>query len=161
MVRVEAPEGFSVLMPKTPDVQRKSVPLMGLGEVHTVTMSATTNGALYSVTRAEYPEAAAKQMVPSKLLDDVRAGIVNEIKGTVSKQQDEQLLGYPGESFAMTEGNRRIRARSAVVGNQVFSLIVVYVEGAPQRADEFLDSLALGPVGERPSWRKWQPRSAA
>lgn len=145
-VKVEAAEGFSVMMPKEPEVQRRSVPLKKSGTVQTVTMSATLDGVIYSVTRAEYPDVVVKKKGAQKMLSDVREGLAAQLKGTVSDEKDAPLQGYPGQTFTIAGANNMVQARSAVVANQVYSLVVVYTGQAPERASEFLGSTELATV---------------
>lgn len=142
-VKVEAAEGFSVMMPKDPEVQRRSVPLKKSGTVQTVTMSATLDGVIYSVTRAEYPEVVVKKKGTQKMLSDVREGLAAQLKGTVSDEKDAPLQGYPGQTFTIAGASNIVQARSAIVGHQVYSLVVVYTGQAPERASEFLGSIEL------------------
>lgn len=142
-VKVEATEGFSVMMPPEPEVQRRSVPLKKSGTVQTVTMSATLDGVIYSVTRADYPDVVVKKKGTQKMLSDVRDGLAAQLEGTVSDEKDAPLQGYPGQTFTIAGASNMVQARSAVVGGQVYSLVVVYTGQAPERASEFLDSIEL------------------
>jgi len=141
-VKYEAAEGFSVSMPKDPQVQRGSVTLKK-GSVSTLTVTANVEGVIYSVTRAEYPEAVAKKAGPKKLLTQTREDLAKAAKGTVSDEKELELAGHPGETFSIAGAANMIKARSAVVKNQLFSLIVVYAGKQPEKADEFLNSIEV------------------
>jgi hypothetical protein len=130
-------------MPKEPQVQRRSVPLKKSGIVQTVTMSSTLDGVIFSVTRADYPDAVVKRKGAQKMLSDVRDGLAAQLKGTVSDEKDAELLGHPGQTFTIAGTSNMVQARSALVENQVYSLIVVYTGKSPAGASEFLGSIEL------------------
>jgi hypothetical protein len=129
-------------MPKDPQVQRGEVKLKK-GSVATLTVTSNVDGVIYSVTRAEYPEAVAKKAGPKKLLTETREGLAKGLKGTVTDEKDLELAGHPGETFGVAGAANMVRARSAIVKNQLFSLIVVYAGKVPEKADEFLNSIEL------------------
>jgi hypothetical protein len=140
--KAEATEGFAVSMPKDPQVQRNSVELKK-GKVMTVSLSSNVEGVIYSVTRAEYPEAIVKKAGTKKMLTEAREGLAKQLKGTVSDEKEALLAGHPGETFTVAGTSNMVRARSAIVANQLFSLIVVYTGKVPDKADEFLNSIEL------------------
>ncbi len=141
-VKAEVPEGFSVMMPKEPQVQRNSVPIKA-GNVSTVAMSSNVDGVIYSVTRAEYPESIVKKAGAKKMLGEVRSGLATQLKGTVSDEADAELSGHPGQTFNVAGASNMVRARSAIVANQLYTLVVVYTGKLPEKAEEFLTSLEL------------------
>ena len=143
LVKVELTEGFTVLMPKDSKVQRKALALKKGGTIQTVTAEGLLDGVLYSVTRAEFPEAVAKKRGVTKMLSEVRDGLAAQLKGAVSEEKDVELLGHPGQSFAVAGANNLALVRSAVVENQVYSLIVVYSGKVPDQAATFLGSIEL------------------
>ena len=101
------------------------------------------DGVIYSVTRAEYPEAMAKKSGSKKLLNEAREGLAKALAGAASDEKDQDLSGHPGETFTIAGAKNMVRARSAVVKNQLFNLIVVYTGKVPEKADEFLNSIEL------------------
>lgn len=143
LIKVDVTEGFSVLLPKDPQVQRRAVPLKKSGTVQTVTLSASLDGALYSVTRADYPAAVVAKKGATKMLGEVKAGLAAQLKGTVGEEKDSPLVGHPGQSFSIASATNIVQARSAVVGNQVFSLIVVHTGPPPALTATFLNSIEL------------------
>lgn len=144
--RLDATEGFSVMLPKDAAVQRKAVPLNKTGtlQAQIVTISANLDGVLYSVTRVDYPETMATKRGPEKMLKEVREGLAAQLKGTVRDQRPVTLAGHPGEEFTVVGATNTIKARSAAVANQVYSLIAVSAGAAEApRSAEFLGSLEL------------------
>jgi hypothetical protein len=120
-VRADATEGFSVLLPKDPQVQRNTVPLKA-GNVTTVALFSNVDGAIYSASRSDYPEAIVKKKGAKRMLGEVLTGLSNQFKGPVSDELDAELAGHPG---------------------QTFTVAVVYTGKVPEKADEFFSSLEL------------------
>ncbi len=143
-VKVEATEGFSVMMPKDPQEQRNSVALpRNAGTVSNASLTSSVDGVVYSVTRSEYPAPFLKKVGAKKMLSEVRGGLAGQLKGTVVDEKDLDLAGHPGQTFAVTGGAKLVRARSALVGGQLFTMVVIYSGNVPEKADEFLSSLTL------------------
>jgi hypothetical protein len=143
-VKVEATEGFSVMMPKDPQEQRNSVALpKNAGTVNNASLTSSVDGVVYSVTRSEYPAPFIKKIGAKKMLGEVRSGLSGQLKGTVSDEKDVELSGHPGQTFTVAGAAKMVRARSALVGGQLFTMVVIYSGNVPEKADEFLNSLAL------------------
>lgn len=143
-VKVEATEGFSVMMPKDPQEQRNSMALpKNAGTLNNATLTSTVDGVVYSVTRSEYPAPFIKKIGAKKMLGEVRNGLSNSLKGTISDEKDQELAGHPGQSFTVAGAAKMVRARSALVAGQLFTLVVIYSGNVPEKADEFLNSIEL------------------
>jgi hypothetical protein len=141
---VNADEGFSVKMPGQPQVQRQKVTIPA-GEVATAAYSLQTpEGVIYSVSIADYPEKVVAARPPEAFLNEGRDGLTNQLKGTVSNEQEVTVDGYPGKSYTVSSPNGEVRARNYLVGPRLYTMLVLYNPsiGAPG-ADEFLGSLAL------------------
>ena len=141
---VNAEEGFSVKMPGQPQVQRQKVTIPA-GEVATAAYSLQTpEGVIYSVSIADYPEKVVAARPPEAFLNEGRDGLTNQLKGTVSNEQEVTVDGYPGKSYTVSSPNGEVRARNYLVGPRLYTLLVLYNPsiGAPG-ADDFLGSLAL------------------
>lgn len=147
-VKAVATEGFSVMMPADPQVQRNEVALKK-GKVVTVTMTSTVDNVVYSVTRAEYPESMVKKAGPAKMLAEVRSGLGKQLGGTASDEQDVELAGNPGQIFVVAGSAKMLKARSVLAGSQLYTLLVLYSGKLPVKADEFLGSLVLAPPGPK------------
>jgi hypothetical protein len=142
LVRVELPEGFSVLFPVEPQVQRSSSADKN-GTVSTVAFTTNVNGVVFAVTRSDYPEASAAKWGPKKMLASARNILASQAKGKVEEQKDLELAGHPGQLFTVVGQDRMVKGRSAIVQNQLYTLVVVYNGATPESADAFLTSLSL------------------
>ncbi|MFP2909804.1 hypothetical protein ACLESD_33115 [Pyxidicoccus sp. 3LFB2] len=143
-VAVNADEGFSVKMPGQPQVQRQKVTIPA-GEVATAAYSLQTpEGVIYSVSIADYPEKVVAARPPEAFLNEGRDGLTNQLKGTVSNEQEVTVDGYPGKSYTVSSPNGEVKARNYLVGPRLYTMLVLFNPsiGAPG-ADEFLGSLAL------------------
>jgi hypothetical protein len=142
LTRYGVPEGFSVLFPVEPQVQRNSV-ADKLGTYQAVRFDTNVNGVVFVVSRLEYPEAAFTKLGPKKILAQGRNGIASQVKGKPTDEQDLELDGFPGQTFSVVGQDRLIRARTVVVKNQLYTLVVVYTGPTPEKAEAFLGSLEL------------------
>ncbi|MCP3100668.1 hypothetical protein LZ198_17500 [Myxococcus sp. K15C18031901] len=143
-VPVSAEEGFSVKMPGQPQVQRQKVNIPA-GEVSTAAYSLQTpEGVIYSVSIADYPEKVVASRPAEAFLNEGRDGLTNQLKGTVSNEQELTLDGYPGKSYTVSSPNGEVRARNYLVGPRLYTMLVLFNPsiGAPG-AEEFLGSLQL------------------
>lgn len=141
---VSAEEGFNVKMPGQPQVQRQKVNIPA-GEVSTAAYSLQTpEGVIYSVSIADYPEKVVASRPPEAFLNEGRDGLTNQLKGTVSNEQELTLDGYPGKSYTVSSPNGEVRARNYLVGPRLYTMLVLFNPsiGAPA-ADGFLGSLQL------------------
>lgn len=141
---LNAEEGFSVKMPGQPQVQRQKVTIPA-GEVATAAYSLQTpEGVIYSVSIADYPEKVVAARPPEAFLNEGRDGLTNQLKGTVSNEEEVTVDGYPGKSYTVSSPNGEVRARNYLVGPRLYTMLVLYNPsiGAPG-ADDFLGSLAL------------------
>jgi hypothetical protein len=142
MKRYAIPEGFSVLFPVEPQVQRNAVEDK-LGTYNAVRFDTNVNGVVFVVSRLDYPEAAFTKLGPKKILAQGRNGIASQVKGKPADEKDLELDGFPGQTFSVVGQDRLIKARSVVVKNQLYTLVVVYTGATPEKADAFLGSLEL------------------
>jgi hypothetical protein len=136
-------EGFTVLFPGQVEPQRNSVDIKG-GKVTTASWVTEVEGIRYSVSTTDYPEKVIAAYKPQNFLNEIKNGIVNQIKGTVSTEQELALQDYPGKAFTISSAAGEVKSRVYLVGPRLYTLLVVYNPsiGAP-RAEEFLGSLAL------------------
>jgi hypothetical protein len=142
--KIEAPEGFTVMFPGSPEPQRGEVAIPG-GKVKTAAWTVNhPSGVLYSISTADYPEKIVAANPAAAFLNEGKNGLVNQLKGTVKSEEEITLQGYPGKSFTVSSDNGEVRARNFLVGPRLYTLLVLYNPsiGAPE-ADQFLTSLAL------------------
>jgi hypothetical protein len=141
---VNAEEGFSVKMPGQPQVQRQKVTIPA-GDVATAAYSLQTpEGVIFSVSIADYPEKVVAARPAEAFLNEGRDGLTNQLKGTVSNEQEVTVDGYPGKSYTVSSPNGEVKARNYLVGPRLYTMLVLYNPsiGAPG-SDDFLGSLAL------------------
>jgi hypothetical protein len=144
LTTVNAEEGFSVKMPGQPQVQRQKVTIPA-GEVATAAYSLQTpEGVIFSVSTADYPEKVVAARPAEAFLNEGRDGLNNQLKGTISNEQEITIDGYPGKSYTVSSPNGEVKARNYLVGPRLYTMLVLYNPsiGAPG-ADDFLGSLAL------------------
>ncbi|MBF5041773.1 hypothetical protein FGE12_05175 [Aggregicoccus sp. 17bor-14] len=144
LVELAAPEGFKVQMPANPQVNHNKTPTAA-GEVTVGSWSTQTDGVVYSVSTADYPESVIASISPAAFLNGVRDGVVKQLKGGTLKSEEEVTLdGYPGKSFVAESNQGEAKVRTYLVGPRLYTLVTVYNPsvGAPQ-ADTFLGSLQL------------------
>ncbi|MFY0528273.1 hypothetical protein ACN28I_35640 [Archangium gephyra] len=142
--KLEAPEGFTVMFPGTPEPQRGEVAIPG-GKVTTAAWTVShPSGVLYSISTADYPEKVVAANPAAAFLNEGKNGLVNQLKGTVKAEEDITLQGYAGKAFTVSSDAGEVRARNFLVGPRLYTLLVLYNPsiGAPE-ADQFLTSLAL------------------
>lgn len=144
LTTVNAEEGFSVKMPGQPQVQRQKVTIPA-GEVSTAAYSLQTpEGVIFSVSIADYPEKVVAARPAEAFLNEGRDGLTNQLKGTISNEQEVTVDGYPGKAYTVSSPNGEVKARNYLVGPRLYTMLVLYNPsiGAPG-ADDFLGSLAL------------------
>jgi hypothetical protein len=136
-------DGFTVLFPSQVEPQRNSMDIKG-GKVTTASWVTEVEGIRYSVSTTDYPEKVIAAYKPQNFLNEIKNGIVNQIKGTVSSEQEVTLQDYPGKAFTVSSSAGEVKSRVFLVGPRLYTLLVVYNPsiGAP-KADEFLGSLEL------------------
>jgi hypothetical protein len=143
MQKLSPEEGFTVLFPSQVEPQRNSVDIKG-GKVTTASWIAEVEGVRYSVSTTDYPEKIIAAYKPQNFLNEIKNGVVNQIKGTISSEQEITLQDYPGKAFTVSSAAGEVRSRVYLVGPRLYTMLVVYNPsiGAP-KADEFLGSLEL------------------
>lgn len=142
--RVGAEDGFTVMMPGEPQLTRSRVAIQG-GEVQVGTWKSSVEGALFSVSYADYPEPVIATKPPMALVNEGRDSVVASVKGTLLREQEVTLDGvYPGKAYVAESPSGEVRARHFLVGNRLYTLLALFNPsiGSPQ-ADAFLSSLAL------------------
>jgi hypothetical protein len=142
--QVTAEEGFHFRMPGEPQVQRNKVTISA-GDVTTAAWTLQSDeGVIYSIATADYPQKLVDARPDTVLLLEGRDGLTNQLKGTVKEERKIDLQGHPGRAFTVASDAGEVRARSYLVGNRLYTLLVLYNPsiGAPH-ADAFLGSLEL------------------
>ena len=144
LVELAPPEGFKVQMPPNPKVDHRKTPT-ATGEVSVGSWSTQTDGVIYSVSTADYPETVIASISPTAFLNGVRDGVMKQLQNGQLKSEEEVTLdGYPGKAFVAESAQGEAKVRTYLVGPRLYTLVTVYNPsvGAPQ-ADTFLGSLQL------------------
>ncbi|QPQ55913.1 hypothetical protein IC614_04850 [Allosphingosinicella flava] len=141
---VETGEGFAIRMPGQPEAMRNTVQISG-GEVKTASWTAPTgDGAIYSVSYADYPEKIVVANTPDQFMNEGRDGLANQLKGKIVSETAVTLGNHPGKAVAISSDAGEVKARFYWVGTRLYTLLVLYnaATGAPD-ADAFLGSIKL------------------
>lgn len=137
-------DGFTFKSPGTPQAQRSTVQ-MPKGQATTGTWRHTEGDVSYILTFVDYPQAMLAENPPQAFLNEAREGITNQVKGQLGDKREEPLQGFDGERFSVTaQAGNRVDARTAIVNNRLYTMLVVYNPAAPARGgEEFLTSLQV------------------
>jgi hypothetical protein len=143
---VTTEDGFSIALPAPapePTRQKATIPA---GDVNVAAWSQRdANGVLYSVSIADYPAQLVASARPEAFLAEGRNGVLSQLRNSQLKSEEPVTLqGYPGTSYTVSSDNGEVQARNFLVGNRLYTLLVVYnpAIGAPD-AQGFFDSLQL------------------
>ncbi len=142
LVAFEAPEGFSVLMPKDPKVKRtqQQTPM---GNLPTLQVVAEGSASQYSLIRIEFPPKMLSAIPEDSLLSGTVKGIAEQKKGTIVKETAAKIAGGKGEDFQIAEAKQMISGRVAMIGNSQYTLIVNHQGPLPAEATKFFESLSV------------------
>jgi len=129
------------LMPAEPRVTEQSLET-GAGKLVNNVFLALTQFAVFSVSYADIPPNTPKS---KSLLDSVRKGVLNGIKGTLISSSNISHKGYPGREFQALSDSGTYTARIFLVNARLYQLVVVAVPGKVPSADvhRFLNSFDL------------------
>lgn len=132
---------FSVLMPVAPQVSSKPVDTAAGQLINHVALAQTASSA-YAVSYADYPENSAD---PQEVLDSVRSGAINGIKGTLISGKNITHKGYPGREFQASTEGALYTSRIYLVNNRLYQMVVVVPATLAKPADisKFLTSFDL------------------
>lgn len=140
LARYDDGDGFSVLLPQQPYVSRTQRPYDRPEENSDITSATATtaDGVTYPVTRIAYSPDGI--LVPEKVLAGTKKSITNEVKGELAESAKAPLPQNQGELFTVANPQKIIRARTALVGKQLFTLFVAYSGNPPESATTCLNS---------------------
>lgn len=138
---------FRVKFPGKPKVDSKELG-SGPGGVQAIPVTTErvegSNGVVYAVTFADYPETFLGVKAKT-VLDGVRDGMKGK-DGFVKEDKDILLNGtVPGREFRIEAGKRVIRARVFLTGNRLYQVMITgdRQPADGKSADEFLKSFEL------------------
>ncbi|MBD0325596.1 MAG: hypothetical protein ICV68_04155 [Pyrinomonadaceae bacterium] len=132
---------FSVLMPVQPKVSSQPVDTAAGKLINNVVLSQTTTAA-YAVSYADYPQNNAD---PQTVLDSVRSGAINGIKGTLISGKNITHKGFPGREFQASTEGALYTSRIFLVNNRLYQMVVVAPANQSSATDvnKFLTSFDL------------------
>lgn len=132
---------FGVLMPAEPRVTEQGLEIGAEKLVNNVFL-ALTEFAVFGVSYADFPPNTSKS---KSLLDNVRKGVIDGIKGTLISSSNISHKGYPGREFQASSDNGLYTSRIFLVKARLYQLVIVAVPGKVSPADvhRFLDSFDL------------------
>jgi hypothetical protein len=135
--------GFNILMPVQPQVQEKQVDTAA-GKLTNHIFLAIKGQAAFALSYADYPANSAD---PQEVLNSVREGAINGIKGTLISSKDITHKGYPGREFKATTQGGVYSSRIYLVNTRLYQMVVVVpvAEAGASTADinRFLTSFDL------------------
>lgn len=134
---------FSVVMPTQPSPRDQPIDSAAGPTVNHVFMS-VKGSAAFAVSYADYPQ-ASDSADPQVVLDNVRQGALNGIKGTLVSSRRIMHKGYPGREFQASTKGALYTSRIYLVGNRLYQLVVVAPVGAlsDTEINRFLTSFDL------------------
>ena len=132
---------FGVLMPLEPRVTEQGLEIGGGKLVNNVFL-ALTQFAVFVVSYADFPPHTSKS---GALLDKVRKGVIDGIKGTLISGSNINHKGYRGREFQASSDSGVYTSRIFLVNARLYQLAVVAVPGkvAPEDVQRFLNSFDL------------------
>ncbi|MEZ4451880.1 MAG: hypothetical protein R3B09_20620 [Nannocystaceae bacterium] len=118
------------------------------GPIPTTTIAAEQRGAYYALAYSDYPVELVAESKLDNILDGARNGAVNNIGGTLLKEEQITFAGQKARAFeasASAEGMEvRLSARIFFVAPRLYVLLVVYPAGqVDAEAQRFFDSFEL------------------
>ena len=132
---------FGVLMPAEPRVTEQGLEI-GAGKLVNNVFLALTQFAVFSVSYADFPPKTSKS---KSLLDNVRKGVINGIKGTLISSSNISHKGHSGREFQASSDSGVYTSRIFLVNSRLYQLVVVAVPGKVSAEDvhRFLNSFDL------------------
>lgn len=132
---------FSILMPAEPNVQEQPVDTAAGKLINHISL-AQKGSAAFAISYADYPPNDAE---PQGVLDSVRDGAINGIKGTLVRGKNITHKTYPGREFQASTQGALYTSRIFLVKNRLYQMVVVAPVGQLTDAEvnRFLTSFDL------------------
>lgn len=132
---------FDVLMPAEPRVTEQGLEV-GAGKHVNNVFLALTQFAVFGVSYADFPPNTSKS---KSLLDKVRKGVIDGVKGKLITSSNISHKGYPGREFQASSDSGLYTSRIFLVNARLYQLVVVAVPGKVSAEDvhRFLNSFDL------------------
>lgn len=120
----DAPGRFSVLMPVHPEKSEHPVESEGGKLTHNIFMAKTAVGA-FALSYADYTNTSD----PQKVLERVRDGAINGIKGKLVSSKTVTHKGFPGLEFEASLEGALYTSRIYLVKARLYQMVVVAGQG--------------------------------
>lgn len=141
--------GFSVLMPGTPQYQKKPAPT-AVGELmlHNFAVSTNRGATAYIVSYTDYPAAVASQTSPEKMLVGARDGQLKNLQATATSDKEITVSGHPGRDVQFKNA-RGFTGRCKMVmvkgKHRLYQVLALTTNGSASAGDfaKFVDSFKL------------------
>jgi hypothetical protein len=131
---------FSILFPGQPTLKQQPVD-SAVGKLTNNILLASTGAAVFLASYADYPVVNDD---PQAVLDRVRDGAVNGVKGTLIKSTAITHKGFPGREFQASGEVMLATFRIYLVNNRLYQTVAVGPPGAvSEAAKDFLNSFDL------------------
>ncbi|HEX8494071.1 MAG TPA: hypothetical protein VF658_14590 [Pyrinomonadaceae bacterium] len=132
---------FSILMPSEPKVQEQPVDT-AVGKLINHIFLAQKGSAAFAISYADYPQNNAD---PQGVLDTVRDGAINGIKGTLVSGKNITHKTFPGREFQASTQGALYTSRIFLVNNRLYQMVVVAPVGhlTDAEVNRFLTSFDL------------------
>jgi hypothetical protein len=132
---------FSVHLPGQPKAQEQPVDTAA-GKLTNHVLMVQKGSAAFAISYADYPQDVAN---PQEVLDNVRQGAINGIKGTLISGKNIMHKGYPGREFRATVQGGVYTSRIFLVHSRLYQMVVAVPTAQSNTADvnRFLTSFDL------------------
>ena len=147
--------GFTAQMPGKAEKQTQSVPT-AVGAITFNTFSVEHRSEAFIVGYNDFPAAATKNIDPEQLLNNAKAGAVQNVGGKVTGEKSVTLAGYPGKEFVGegvspqpdSSGKRQeatFTARIYWASPRLYQILYIHPKGSAssETGQKFLDSFQL------------------
>ena len=128
---------FSILMPgkSTLKITNVNTPV---GEIPLYSFTVGDDNFAYIVSYADYPEDVIESSNPKDILDGVREGVVEGVRGTLISEIIISINGNPGREINIdVGGTTSVKSKVYLVENRLYQIMVV----ATNKEEIFLNSV--------------------
>jgi hypothetical protein len=144
--QVNAPDGtFSVTLPGNPvkeDTPTKSV-TGGSFVSHSFKTRSSKSAGNAGYACAWWEDPTLKARTPEQILDSLRDNALSSIQGELLEEKRLTIQGHPGRDIRAVVRGHDYDNRILVVGNRVYSLMIVGEKRDSKNVAKFFDSLIL------------------
>jgi hypothetical protein len=128
-------------MPAEPRATEQGLAI-GSGKVVNNVFLSLTQFAVFAVSYADIPPDFAKS---KRTLYNIRAGVIDGIRGKLISSSNTSHKGYAGREFQASSDNGIYTSRIFLVNARLYQLVVVAVPGkvSDENVQRFLDSFDL------------------